>query len=128
VAALDQLGELVDDRPSLDHIRVVALDRQPVAAQLQRDPQPLAECVEHAVADSCELGGDVVRDGENFLHSALSVGAREAPTAIRSRDGFGAKSAQTPALWLATLAVGRRPGAPWYREARVRRASRARAG
>ena len=33
VPALDQLGELVDDRAGLDDVRVVALDRQPVAAQ-----------------------------------------------------------------------------------------------
>jgi hypothetical protein len=84
VPALDQLGELVDDRARLDDVRVVALDRQPVAAQRQRDPQPLAEGVEHAVADGCELGGDVVGDRENFLHSGLSVGAAEARTAGRA--------------------------------------------
>ena len=71
VAALDQLDELVDDRAGLGRRSVVALERQPVAAQADREPQPLAERVEHAVADGRELGGDVVRDRENFLHGPV---------------------------------------------------------
>ena len=65
VAALDQLDELVDDRARLGDALVVALERQPVAAQADRAAQPLAQRVEHAVADAGQLGGDVVRDIES---------------------------------------------------------------
>ena len=67
VAALDQLDELVDDRARLGDARVVALERQLVAAQADRAVQPLAQRSEHAVPDARQLGGDVVRDRENFL-------------------------------------------------------------
>ena len=67
VAALDQLDELVDDRARLGDAGVVALERQLVAAQADRAVEPLAQRVEHAVADAGQLGGDVVRDRENFL-------------------------------------------------------------
>ena len=43
VAALDQLDELVDDRPRFGDVRRVPLERQPVAAQKQRAVQPLAQ-------------------------------------------------------------------------------------
>ena len=68
VAALDELDELVDDRLRLGHVLLVAVERQPVAAEEDRAVEPVAQRVEHAVADAGELGGDVVRDVENFLH------------------------------------------------------------
>ena len=43
--------------------------------------QPVAQRVEHAVADTGELGGDIVRDIEDFLH-ALSVGRRTRRNAL----------------------------------------------
>ena len=90
VAALDQLDELVDDRARLGDVRVVALERQLVAAQADRAVEPLAERSEHAVADAGELGGDVVGDRENFLQLGHSVGAGVAGAGVRktsrSRD------------------------------------------
>ena len=89
VPALDQLDELVDDRARLGDLVVVALERQLVPAQADRAVQPLAQRVEHAVADARELGGDLVRDVENFLHR-LSVGAaqdRQRATPVRSNRG-----------------------------------------
>ena len=68
VAALDELDELVDDRARLGDVDVVALDRQPVAAQPDRALEPVAQRVEDAVADRGQLGGDVVRDVEGLLH------------------------------------------------------------
>ena len=63
VAALDQLDELVDDGARLARrCSLVALERQLVAAQADRAAQPVAQRVEHAVADPGELGGDLVRD------------------------------------------------------------------
>ena len=44
---------------------VVALDRQLVAAQADRAVEPVAQRVEHAVADAGELGRDLVRNGED---------------------------------------------------------------
>ena len=106
VAALDQFGQLVDDGARLGDARVVAFDREPVPAQEQRDPEPLAQRVEDAVADGRELGGDVVRNRENLLHPALSVGAAAAGTAARERHVFGTDSAQTRALFADTLTAG----------------------
>ena len=61
---------LVDDSASLLDVGLVALDRQPVSAQHDRAPQPVAQGAEHAVADRGQLGRDLVRDGENLLHRA----------------------------------------------------------
>ena len=72
VAALDELDELVHDRARGGDPLVVALDRELVPAQAQRAVEPLAQRVEHAVADAGQLGGDLVRDGERFLHAAQS--------------------------------------------------------
>ena len=68
VTALHQLDELVDDRPRLDDPLVVAVEGQPVAAQRDRAAEPLAQRVEHAVADAGQLGGDLVGHGEDVLH------------------------------------------------------------
>ena len=77
VAALDQLDELVDDCPRLGHVRLLALDREPVAAEQDRAVEPVAQRVEHAVAHAGELGCDVVRDREDFLHrSQCRAGTR----------------------------------------------------
>ena len=73
MAALDELDELVHDRPRLGHAFVVSFDRQPVPAQANRAPQPFAQRAEHAVADRGQLGGNVVRDREHLLHG-LSLG------------------------------------------------------
>src|SRR5205085_9954894 len=69
VAALDELDELVDDCAGLGDARLLALDRQLVAAEADRATQPVAQRLEHAVADPGQLGGDLVRDGENLLHA-----------------------------------------------------------
>ena len=45
-------------------MRVVALERQLVAAQADGAAEPLAQRVEHAVADPGQLGRDLVRDVE----------------------------------------------------------------
>ena len=82
VAALDELDELVDDRARLDDPRVVAVERQPVAAQRDRAAEPLAQRVEHAVAHPRELGGHLVRNGEDVLH-AVQCRAREFPSLPR---------------------------------------------
>jgi hypothetical protein len=80
VAALDQIGELVDHGPGLLDVRLVALDRQPVSAQDDRAPEPVAQGAEHAVADRGQLGRNLVRDRENLLHRGLSVGTARAPS------------------------------------------------
>ena len=74
LAALDEVDELLHHRAGLAHLRVVALERQPVTTQVDRAPQPVAKRDQHAVADACELGGDFVRDVQDLLH-AVSVGA-----------------------------------------------------
>ena len=70
VAALDELDELVHDRPGGGDPLVVTLDRQLVSAQAQRAMEPRAQRIEHAVADAGELGGDLVRNGDDVLHPA----------------------------------------------------------
>src|SRR5262249_43547714 len=72
--ALDELDELLDDRAGLGDPALVALDGQSVAAEVELQVQAVAQRVEHAVADSAELGCHLVWDVQNFLH-ALSVGA-----------------------------------------------------
>ena len=61
----------------------VAGDRQPVAAQEDRDLEAIAQRVEDAVADRGELGRDVVGDIENLFHSRLSVGRRSKAGPLR---------------------------------------------
>ena len=72
VASLDQLDELVEHGPGLRDARLVAGQRQAVAAQRDRAAEPLAQRVEHAVADPGQLGRDLVRNCEDVLH-AISV-------------------------------------------------------
>jgi hypothetical protein len=67
LAALDQLDELVNDRAGLTDARVVALERQPVAAEEEGDAEAVAKRVEDAVVDRGELGRDLVGNRENFL-------------------------------------------------------------
>jgi len=67
LAAFDQADELVDDRAGLPDARVVALERQPVAAEEKGDAKPIAESGEDAVVDRGELGRDLVGNRENFL-------------------------------------------------------------
>ena len=85
VAALDQLDELVDDRARLGDPRVVALQRQPVAAEPDRAVQALAQRPEHAVSDARQLGGDVVRDREDFLQRTKCRRHARRLAAARSR-------------------------------------------
>ena len=73
VPALDQLHELVDDGPGLADLALLALERQPVAAQEDGTAEAVAKRPEDLVVDGGELGRDLVRDVENFLHR-LSVG------------------------------------------------------
>ncbi len=76
LAGLDQLHELVDDCAGLGDVGAVPGDRQAVAAKEDRALEPVAESVEHAVADRGQLGGDVVRDVQSLFHllHGLSVG------------------------------------------------------
>jgi hypothetical protein len=60
VAALDEVGEFVDDGSRLLDAWLVALDREPVAAQHDRAAEPFPKGAEHAVADRRELGRDLV--------------------------------------------------------------------
>ncbi len=62
VAALDELHELADDDLSLLYALLVTFECQPVAAQMDRAMQALAQRVEHTVVDTRKLGGDIVGD------------------------------------------------------------------
>jgi len=62
VPALDELDELVHDGTGGRDPVVSAFDRQLVPAETERAVQPVAQRVEHAVADSTKLGRDFVRD------------------------------------------------------------------
>ena len=79
VASLDELDELVDDRPRRGHVLVVAAERQPVPAQGDRAAEPLAERVEDAVLDPRELGRDLVRDVQHLLHGQCRGQAAREP-------------------------------------------------
>ena len=68
LAALDELDELLDDRLRLGDLQVVAGEREAVSAQVDGAAEPVAERVEHSVADARELRRDLVRDVENRLH------------------------------------------------------------
>ena len=70
VTALDQLDQLVDHLARLLDVRVVAVERQLIAAQAHGALQTVAERVEHAVADPGQLGRDRVRDIEGLLHDS----------------------------------------------------------
>jgi hypothetical protein len=70
MTALDEFGQLVHDCPRLRDVWVFALERQAVAAQQDRDPEAIAESVEHPVAERRQLGRYIVGNRENFLHSA----------------------------------------------------------
>ncbi len=76
VARLDELDQLVHDRPRLGDLELLALDREPVAAQEDRAGEPVSQLVEDRVAHPRELRGDVVRDGENLLHPASKCRGR----------------------------------------------------
>ena len=87
--ALDELDELLDDGAGLGHLQVITFEREPVAAQVDRAAEPLAERGEHAVTDPGELGRDLVRNVHHCLHTA-SVGApagAQGPTFERQRPG-----------------------------------------
>ena len=88
VPALDQLDELVDHVARLADLLVVALERELVAAQADRAIEPIAERLEHAVADPGELRRDFVRDVENLLHPAKC-------RSLHLRHAFGAESPQS---------------------------------
>jgi hypothetical protein len=108
LTAFHELDELVDDGARLVHALVLPLDRQPVSTQANRAPEPVAERVEHAVADRSQLGGDVIRDREHLLHGPqCRRGGR--PDGC---DASGTKPAPTRALFLATIASGRRQREP----------------
>ena len=74
VAALDELHELVDDGAGRDDVLVVTSERQPVPAERDRALKALAQRVEDAVLDACELSSDLVRYVQHLLHRR-SVGA-----------------------------------------------------
>jgi DUF1365 family protein len=69
---LDELDQLVDDSARLDDMAVLAFDREAVPAQEDRALQAVPQRVEHAVADSSQLGRDVVRDVQDVLHRGQS--------------------------------------------------------
>ena len=70
MAALDEFDELPDDGTRLCDALILALDGQAVAAQSDRAAEPVAKRLEDAVADACQLGRNVVRNGQDFLHSS----------------------------------------------------------
>ena len=115
VAALDELDELVDDRARLGDARVVALERQLVSAQADRAVEPLAQRFEHAVPDARQLGGDVVRDRENFLQRGQcrrGRGARPFSSLWRERHTLGTRPRPAHDGSGTMLAAGRRLGTP----------------
>jgi hypothetical protein len=67
---LDQVDELTEDRAGLPHVRVVALERQPVAPEQDRAAEPVAHAPEDAVVDGREFRGDLIGNGQNFLQRA----------------------------------------------------------
>jgi len=70
LARFDELDELVQHGARLRDVEVLTLDRDPVAAQVDRALEPVPQRLQHAVADPAELRGDVVRNIENLLHPA----------------------------------------------------------
>jgi hypothetical protein len=67
VTALDELDELRDYGLRLPHARLVSLQREAVAAQVDGAAEALAKGVEDAVGHSGQLGRDVVGNGEDCL-------------------------------------------------------------
>ena len=65
---LDELDEFLDDRLRLGDLQVFTGECEPVAAQVDGAAEPVAERVEHAVADARELRRDLVRNVQNRLH------------------------------------------------------------
>ncbi len=119
VPALDQLDELVDDRPRLGDARLVAVERQPVAAQRDRAAEAFPQRVEHAVGDAGQLGGDLVRNGEHVLHG-LSVGRcdrRSTGVSTAMPTGYGAcmgrKSSSSPRSSTRSLSRGDCSATTW---------------
>src|SRR5581483_11093964 len=49
--ALDEVDELLDHSPRLGDLGIVAVERQPVATEVDRAAQSVAESLEHAVSD-----------------------------------------------------------------------------
>ena len=74
VPALDELDELVDDRPRLGDPLAVTVEREPVPAERDRAAEPLSQRVEHPSLDAGELRRDLVGDHDDVLHPP-SVGA-----------------------------------------------------
>jgi hypothetical protein len=51
----------------LADLLLVALEREPVAAEANGAAETIAESAKNAVVHGGELGGDLVRDRQNFL-------------------------------------------------------------
>ena len=89
LSALDELDELLDDRPRLRDLEVVAGEREAVAAQIDGAAEPVAERVEDTVADARELRGYLVGDVENRLHKRQCRGRYGACLrALRRSEGL----------------------------------------
>ena len=87
LAALDELDELLDDRLRLGDLQVVAGEREAVSTQVDGAAEPVAERVQHSVADAGELRCDLVRDVENGLHKPQCRGRNGASLRAFSRSG-----------------------------------------
>ena len=68
LAVFDELHELLDHRLRLRDLEVVPGECEAVPAQVDGAAEPVAERVQHPVADARELRRDLVRDVENRLH------------------------------------------------------------
>ena len=102
-------------RASLGDAGFVALEGELVAAEADGAVQTLTQCAQHGVSDARQLGGDVVRDRENFLQEKqCRRGARRLARARRST--FGTAASPTRAGFGGRLAAGRRLGTPWAAE------------
>src|SRR5436190_20340770 len=86
LAALDELDKLLDDRLRLSDLQVVTGEREAVAAQVDGAAEPVAEGIEHRVADARELRGYLVRDVQNRLHKPQCRGRYGA--FLRALDGL----------------------------------------
>ena len=139
VAALDQLDQLVDHLARRLDLLLIALERELVPAQAHGAFEPLAQRFEHAVVrpgHPGQLGGDLVRDVEDFLHgSQCRDGLRrrvvagrltpQAPAEARSRAGPSAgRRARRRPRRASTRAARRRGGSRRARSTGSRRRSR----
>jgi hypothetical protein len=52
-------------------VSVVAFEGELVAAEADRAVQALAQRAQHGVSDARQLGGNVIRDRENFLQREI---------------------------------------------------------